>query len=348
MFLLGSSLRARLVLLVLAATLPLLLFSGVTVQRAFRLGAGVIEDAATAYAQRLATAIDGEVARAQAVTMALAELPALDQPDLTAFEDTATRALAAAKLEGALWLVERDGSVVSDTLRDPDQPPGRAQDGDLVDLVFSRGEPQTSGLHFGAVTHQPQIALHVPMMRDGAVQYDAVVALSARSLVASLLPQSLPAGWFAVIADRAGRVIARTHTGTREAGEPVAPSLAALAASKPKGFGTARSMEGTPIFVGFTRSHMGWFIGVAVPQAIVRSPGLRSVGVLTAGGALLLALSLALAWRIGQGIAEPIDALAREAARLGRSEIPDAGAARGFAEAEAAGAALHTAGRLLT
>src|SRR6185312_16286521 len=90
-----------------------------------------------------------------------------------------------------------------------------------------------------------------------------------------------------------------------------------------------------------------WLVSVAVPQSVVRGPRLRSAGALAGGGALLLLISLALAWRIGRTVAGPMGALAEQAARLGRNEMPDPDAAQGLAEAEAAGHALHAAALML-
>ena len=77
-------------------------------------------------------------------------------------------------------------------------PPGDPQ---LVRRVFETGQPQVSGLFTDPASEQRQIALHVPVVRDGRIRFDAIIAVSARSVAAALEPEVLPEEWFAVLAD---------------------------------------------------------------------------------------------------------------------------------------------------
>ncbi len=344
----GLSIRARLLLLVLAAALPLLLFSAALLQRAYLGSAALIEDTAIGNVRRLCLAVEAQVGRAQAIVLALAESPLLDNADLSLFEDIATRALAANSLEGVAMLARADGTKAAHTLSVPGEPLPPLNDQAGLRRLFATGQMQVSGLYTGRITHEPQLAVHVPVWRDGEVRYDAVLALSARSINATLMSQPLPEGWFSVVSDRDGRTIARTLGPASEIGQPISPGLAELAATREEGFGPTLSREGSPIYAAFTRSALtGWLVAVAVPEAMVRGPRLRSIGALTGGGAILMLASAGLAWLVGRHIAGPVHALATEAARLGRNELPNPEATRGVAEAEAAGRALHEAGLLL-
>ncbi len=343
----GSSIRFRLLLLVLAATLPMLLFSALLLERAYRKNAGLIEDGALATARRVAVAVDDQVGRAEAVARALADVPvAAANPE--GFEEAAAQALTAAGLGGALVLVDAEGRVVAHTLRVPGEAPRQAHDAAAVQAVFATGQPQVSGLSTGRLSHEQQVTVHVPLTAGDTVRYDAIVAIPARSVGALLAAQALPEHWSAVIADRAGRIIYKTLDPPSYVGLPLSPSIAALTRRWDEGFGPALSREGQPILFGFTRSaRTGWLVGVGIPESLVRGPQLRSIGALAAGGAAVLLLSLGLAGWIARRIARPVDALAHQAARLGRRELPDPEAARGLAEAEAAARALHAAGALL-
>lgn len=340
----GSSIRQRLVLLALAAALPLLVFSGVLVHHAYQVSAQLIEDSALGYARRLALAVDAQLGRAQAVGLALAELAATALTEVPAFERTATRALEAASLEGTLLLLDRAGRVVAHTRRGLDEPAPAAADVATARRVFETGRPQISG-PVGPASNA-EIAIHLPATREGRVEYDAVLALSAQSIARSLAPYVLPAGWSALMADGAGRIIARNPGAP--AGEPISPTLAALASRRAEGFGSASTVSGQPVLIGFTHSEeTGWLIGVAVPGETVLGPQIRSIAALALGGTLLVLLSLWLAWRIGLSIARPVAALAEQAARLGSGHLPDPAGARGLAEADAAGSALYEAAQNL-
>src|SRR3954471_19684544 len=106
-----TSIRARLVLLALVATVPLLLFSAALLQRAYRVSAGLVEDGVRGDARQLAVALDGQIGRAEAIARAVAELP-LDRTDPRRFEQAAARALHAAGVDWAIVLAAPDRPVV--------------------------------------------------------------------------------------------------------------------------------------------------------------------------------------------------------------------------------------------
>ena len=90
----GSSIRVRLLLLVLAATLPVLLFSAALLFRAFQGGAALIEQNVMSGVRQISLALDDQISRAQSITRALAESPLMEQADPAAFASTVARALA--------------------------------------------------------------------------------------------------------------------------------------------------------------------------------------------------------------------------------------------------------------
>ena len=345
----GSSIRFRLLLLVLVATLPMLLFSAVLLSRAYQVSTGLVEENALSTARRVALAVNSQVGRAEAVGYGLAELPGAEADDFAEFEDSATRALTAAGLGGALVLIDPEGNIVANTLRVAGQTLGTTDDIAAMRRVFATGQPQISGLSTGRLTHEQEVAIHVPVTRGGRVRYDAVITLSAHSIGADLAPQALPEQWFASIVDRSGRIIYDTGNQQASVGLPISDSVAALVARRQEGVGAAISRNRGSVLFGFTRSkRTGWLVGVGVPQSVVRGPQLRLIGALAAGGAAVLLVSLGLAWLIGRYITRPLRALAHQAVGLGRNELPDPLAARGLAEAEAAAWALYVAGQELS
>jgi len=332
----SASIRVRLLLLVLAATLPLTLFSAALLERAYNGSTALIEDTAMSNVRQIALALDAHISRAEAVVAGLAELPLLDSGDSAAFETVATRALAAAGIEAVPVLATADGGVAA-----PD-PAGLRR-------TFEEAKPQISGLIMDAsAAEAPFVVLHTPLFRNGFVAYDAMLKLPAESVSKLLAVQTLPENWFASIADREGRIIARTRNAAARVGQPISPSLAELAGTQDQGFSPNISREGSPIYSGFAHSAAsGWLVAVAVPARSVRGPLLRSVTVLAAGTATILVVSLVLAWLIGRGISVPLKELTQEAARLGQGGLPNTDKVTGFFEVEQAGEALGQAGALL-
>ena len=340
----SPSIRSSLLLLVLAATLPILIYSAVLLQQAYSGSAALLEQTAALNVRRLALAVDAQVDRAEAVVLALCELPVLDEPDPTEFDATATRALATAGLQGRVTLVGPDGAMADQGARtsaDLPDPAGRR-------AVFATGRVQISDIYLDPVTQLLSVAIQMPVKRGDKIRYDAVVALAASSIAAALSPQSLPNSWSASVADRDNRLIARSSGPPSLIGQTLVPDLLRLVGGRRDGFGRAISREGIPNLIAFTHAaSTGWLVSIGVPEADVRGPRVRSIVALGAGGGLLLLASAGFAWFLGRRIAAPVHALAGEAARLGRGELPDIGATRGIAEAEAAGRAMHQAMQLL-
>ena len=234
--------------------------------------------------------------------LALSDLPLLDQPNPTDFDVTATRALRAAGLQGDVTLVRADGSPAGKPRPSPALPDTEARQ-----RVFQTGVPQISGVYTDPRTQLPCIAIQMPVVRDGTVRYDAVIALSAGAIAAALSPQTLPDGWSASVIGRDGRLIARSLGSPTVIGQQVQPSFAALVAGRSDGFGRAISREGVPLLVAFTQSARTlWRVSIGVPEADVRGPRIRSIITLAAGGGILILAGAGLAWLMGRRIAGPI------------------------------------------
>ena len=331
----GSSIRVRLLLLVLAATLPVLLFSAALLVRAYEGGAALIEQNVMSNVRQITLALDGQIGRTQAIIRALAELPLMDQIDPTGFEAIAARALADSALECRATIAAPDSPVAA----------GTGMDGAGLRRMFEQGEPQFSGLIAGEV---PQVVLHTPVRRNGTVAFDALLTITAASISRLLVQQNLPENWVAVVADHNARIIARSLDPAGSVGQFVSPNVMESAETEAEGYVATTSREGASVYAGYAHSPLtGWLIAVAVPAPVVRGPPLRSAGLLAGGAGLFLLASLALAWRIGRTISRPLHALAQEAAGLGSGMVPATEPMPGVAEAEEAGRALRQAGHLL-
>ena len=345
---LGPSIRSRLIVLVLVATLPLLAFGMALLEHAYHVSAEIIEDTALSNARRVAASVEAQIARAEAIGYALAELLPADLTDPAALEDAADELLTTAKLDAALEIIDRDGRVVADTLNAGQGQPALTENPALVKRLFDTGQPQVSGIYTGKLSHQAEAAVHVPLIRQGRVRYDIVVVLSARSIGSIAGPHALPDNWFTVIVDADGRVIADSGAAASRSGESLPKAAAALIARSEEGFSSIVYRDGVRVLLGFTRAdNVGWTVVAGVPEAVVRAPLIRSIGALAAVGAGVLLASLGLAWLIGRSIAEPLAMLAQRAA--GHAPIPqdETTLAGGLTEVAAVAAALRTTSEAL-
>ena len=339
----APTIRSRLVLLVLVATLPMLVFSAALLQRAYRVSAGLIEQNALGTAARVAAAVDAKIGRAEASGMALSQLPLRDAADLAMLEDAAARALESAGLEAALAVADRDGQLVADTLRTNDEALGHAPDPEAVRRVFDSGRPLVTGVSVGRLSHEPEVSIHVPLLRGSHIVYDMAVKLPAGSIIPRLALTTLPEEWFVVISDETGSIVWDTSDAS-QAGAMLPAGVAVFYADGRQEFGPIRYRNKQDVLLGFVRlERIGWTVGVGMPAGVVFGPLKRSIAELGAGAAAVLLGSLGVAWAIGRSIILPLGALQRQAMALTSGRAPKPSVGRGLAEAAAAGQALHEA-----
>ena len=142
--------------------------------------------------------------------------------------------------------------------------------------------------------------------------------------------------------DRNSRVIARSQRHAQYLGIVPAEGFGAAEARENRAW-RGISLEGEPVLGAFAQSKLsGWRAFVGVPERVVRAPLWRSLWLIAALAAVLLAISFLLAFWFGRRIARPIQRLAREARALGRGQ-PVHAFASGVREPDLVSAAMAAA-----
>src|SRR5438552_295515 len=220
-------LRSHLVVLVLVAVVPLLVFSVAMLRQAAEDQRAVLDQGMRNTASALSLAIDGEVKASRAILETLAASAYLDTGDLRAFYR-----LCAKTIEGRpnAYIVLFDGSgqpllnssrpfgswlpnpllatrPAGTDPRYPDVPVGGAEP---VKRVLETVRPVVSDLFVSLVTGQPRISLDVPIVRNGRVRYVLELSFDPAIFTQLLLERHLPAHSVASILDRNGLAIARS------------------------------------------------------------------------------------------------------------------------------------------
>lgn len=167
-----------------------------------------------------------------------------------------------------------------------------------------------------------------------------ILAVDLRALQRQLLP-ALPAGTIVVVFDREQHYLMRTTEPARWVGRPLPAAQRAQLPAAVDALFELTGVDGVRrLNVGAEVRTSGWKVYAAMPMAEVDAGYWallwRSLGL----GAAALALASLLIWRIGAGIARPIDALAAgAAAAAGGQAAPQHGAGR--SEVATAAAELH-------
>ena len=328
-----KSLRTHLVLLVLAAVLPLLVLAVAMMRQQLAEKREIIDSGMQATARALTSAVDGEVKASMAILETLASSPLLDSGDLKAFYVLCTRAMEGHR--GAFvvlfdttgqQLVNSSrpfGSSLPNPLRST-QPPGfdpRYREvpmggGEPVRRVVSTGKPFISDLFISLVTLEPRIGLDIPVKREGVLRYVLEVSVDAAEFSRLLAEQRSPDSSMAAIVDRQGIVIAASVKAPTYVGKPLAPDLAGRIANAGGAAGTARDAEGQPVYHVFTASPLtGWKTSLSVARSAAYAPLSNAMTALATGALMAILVTVVMAVALGRRVMRLVGRTAQERER---------------------------------
>ncbi|MGA2999839.1 sensor histidine kinase [Bradyrhizobium sp.] len=274
-----------------------------------------------ATSRALMSALDRELASATLAAQVFASSPFIAADDFAAFHREATK-IAPMLQASALVLADATGQQLADSFL----PYGEVLPlrGSLENLrkVFETGQPSVSDVFIGSISKRASIVIEVPVLRDGHVKYTIAVGIFTDRLDDLLRRQKLPPDWVSTIADTSGTVVARSSSPELVGTQALPVRLSATTSLRSGILETVRR-DGTPIFLGFSRSDISnWTVAIGVPVStafhdlnLFLSIGLIGViGVLIAG--------FGLAYYQSTQIARAVQSLIPQALALGHGEVP--------------------------
>ncbi|MCS0614860.1 PAS domain-containing protein [Massilia kyonggiensis] len=307
--------------LVLACALPILIGYLVFATDADKRERAHVAEDAQMIAHALAAAVDRDLANGETAARTLANQANLANGDLAAFHTAARRLLRPEFPAYAVAVSSPDGKVLLDTRHALGSVlPARGNEADIR-AVFASGDAFTSGLHRGDATQPWVISITVPVWREGKVAYAVTVELRPRRLQELLANQNLPPHWTALVFDNQRRLVAYRGHASHDIGDRMRPELAAALARRPVGIVELVTHGPQPMYSAYART-LGhdWAVAIGFPRHAAREILGPDPGTTVAWIAVMLAISLGLAWRIGDSIARSVRALTEPAAALGRGE----------------------------
>jgi PAS domain S-box-containing protein len=320
----GLSLRWRLMLLVLAAVVPLLVFTA-----GHQYSEYVDDIAATGtrtmtLAHSMAALVEEELQARVASLETLASSGALRRGDLDAVRIRA-EAVVAEQFPGSnILLLAPDGQVLMSTVIPTGQKLPVRRNLESTDEVLTTGRPAVSNLFYGALRGQPVIAIDVPVRdADGKITYVLSMNPPLDQFSDVMRRQHLPGNWLYAIFDRQGITIARFPNGEQLVGTEASPRLLPLLRGTGEGHIENNSREGIPLVVGYSHGdRFGWAVAIGVPRAELTGPVIAGAIRTLSAGSVLLVVGLGLAAFAARGIARPIESLRRLAAHSDRDALP--------------------------
>src|SRR5215208_4843650 len=338
------SLRQYLMAYGAALLVPVLLLAVVLVWQFARAEEVQNEEKARAAAQQNIAAVDRELAGLQAAGLALASAAALRAGNFERVQRRAAEIIRALPHPQNYAIVVRDltGQQLVNTRVPWGTPLPKGADPDADKEVIDTRLPFVQDLFTGATANRPVLSVRVPVLADESVTHVLSVAFEPAHIAGIIGEQNLPTAWTATVLDRNSRVIARSQRHAQYFGIVPAEGFGAAEARENRAW-RGISLEGEPVLGAFAQSKLsGWRAFVGVPERVVRAPLWRSLWLIAALAAVLLAISFLLAFWFGRRIARPIQRLAREARALGRGQ-PVHAFASGVREPDLVSAAMAAA-----
>jgi two-component system, NarL family, sensor histidine kinase UhpB len=299
--------RRLFVSLVLAATIPVLLFgTSVTYIAADQARAGARSAASDALA-RVAERVTSELGKGIEAATTLAALPSLDQPDLELFRTEAQRILQGRPLMETISLADPSGTQLLNTLHPLGEPLGPVDDRSSFEEALRTERPAIGKVGaFGPVSGKRLISIAVPVIRGGRTRFVLTVGVPPSAIQEILREAGAPKGWVGVIVDALGNVVARSDGREGDFGHPASDALRRAIAAAPAGFYGGRRVEHLEVETVYQTlpSTGGWSVHFGVPSAALNGPVSRSLRILAAGCLASAAIAGGLAHLIARDLAQ--------------------------------------------
>ena len=340
------TIQARIALLVIACMVPSALLAAFVIHLSYDRERANIREHALETTRGLVRVVERDVAANVAAMQTLALSNHIDRGDFAAFYLEAKAALAYTS-GFAIVLIDASGQQVINLLQPYGSPLPRT--GNLASLqrALETRKPAVSDLYIGAVSKNPNVAIVVPVIRNGEARYGLFLGLDPQHLGVVMRQQSLPKEWVVSIFDSSGTIVARSHGADKFVGHKGSVPLLAKMREMPEGVLEAPTLEGIPVLAAFSRSPAyGWTVASGVPEAIVTADLKNWLALYGAGATLLLLAGLALASVMGRRIARPIQQLIAPSEAIGRGE-PVSIPPLALKEADAVAQALARAQQLI-
>jgi len=314
--------RNRLLVLVVALLVPSFIGAALAVAYVYAEQQKDQERNIAETGRAFALLIDNEMRHHEGILRTLAASPALANGDFDEFYEHARR--AAEGVDAVAILYGLDGKTLLNTRRPLGVPLAGRDPSNLPALMQRFGAARTlvSDVFFAAPVRRFDFMMQVPVTVDGKVRYHLVLGMHVGILQQLMQRQHFPAAWIATVADRNGRIAARS----RDAGHYVGMLLRErtrqrLAATAQDFIFDSTTLEGVPVrALASTVPNSQWKILISIPSAEIRRVPMEAALLLAAMMAVLLVLAVAAGrWFASRAVA-PIEYLGRCADRLADGE----------------------------
>ena len=319
----STSIRSRLAWLVVACLLPAIVAVVMVLYYGYLRARSEFIREALSTALSFRYGVDEEFARTEASLQALATSPHLKNRDYAAFHQQA-QTLVRGNRASNILLIETSGQIVMDSAEPFEQHQPKAINQAQLERVLKLGYPDVSEIFIAPKSGKPLVNVAVPVYGTAfgsGITHALVGRIPLEQFQKFLFDNPLQSEQVASIFDGSGTVAATTGDVEKFVGRQVNSALFGALQKADYGSLELVSRSGIPMLSVFSRSPTSrWGVAIGIPRAAFTADLLRSFWLLAGGAVLLLASSLALAWKLGGRIAHTIRALREPAVELGHGQ----------------------------
>lgn len=299
-------LSAHLVVLCLAILVPGIILGGLALWSLFAVERASTEMRLVQAVEDITGSVDREILGYTRVGETLAASPLLQSREFASFDLQARQMLGQQGM--FVILADREGQQIVNTSLPAESPLPRT-DVDRIREVIQTGKPRVSDLFFVA-GKKPLVGVRVPVIMAGATDYVLTIAVPAE-IFTPLLDQSIgELSWTLEIADRRGRVIARSQEHAENVGRLLPDAaLAQLKQRIPISSGFSE-IDGDFVRIIDRSALTDWIITALVPSSDLARMSRQGWRTFAALAIALTGLSIGLAYLFARRIAQPIQHLA--------------------------------------
>lgn len=302
-----SAAQRPLILLVMAAAIPLILFAGWVVFLNARQDRTDSRLAALETLDRVVTRISSDLTLQVQIAETLAASASLDTPDLSSFYVEALRVKETRPLWETIELVDPKGTQVLNLLRPIGADLGATADRENFERILTTRKAAIGGIGpLGPISGKRLVALRAPVERKNELKFVLTVALVPDAVSQILKSAGAPPGWVGLVVDGRGNIVARTVAEQFELGRPASASVREAISRGSEGSYVGTSLEGAEVDSIYKElpGTSGWSVHFGIPTDELDAPVRRSAIFLAGGGAVSLALALALVWFTARDISQ--------------------------------------------
>lgn len=340
----------HLIVLVLAAMLPLVVFSYIVVQELGRQHRKASERRLVSAVREMSASIDQEIEGTLRTLRALAVSEELKRDNLEKFHAD----LVKAKGTQPSWATILLHSGQGDILISANRPFGTKLEAP-VDPKSVRKVVESAQSSIGKVVRGPEgsklagrfiFAVRVPVFRGEEIPYTLSAVIAVDSLQSIVARSSLDE-WTRSIVDSEGTIAARSRNPEEFVGKAARDQFLAYTSLANEGFKRDRTIDGQEVYVAYHRSlSTQWTGAIVIPVDAIEAPAWNSMLLVGSVGIILLAAFGAVTFLYSKRLARSIRSAGLAADALARGEVPQLHRSR-VREVEQLRRALNDASDLL-